>query len=123
MKRLITLLTVLLSLVIFVMPTHADDIFQCYPDSGAYFVGKRLHVHCTVADNGISYFALPATTTNKKGKVLYNPEADRVLSIITTAVAEGKDIIIHYDSSDVSGEAIGCQTYDCRLIKAIAIMN
>jgi len=125
MKRAITLMTILLAFAIFAMPTHAENAwYPCTPVSGAYYVGSRLHVKCSNPNppgDTTFYFALSTSTTSWKGKTEVNPEAETVMNIITTAIAEGKTINILCDIDDESGADIGCQTIDCRLMKAIEI--
>jgi hypothetical protein len=48
--------------------------------------------------------------------------AARVLSIMLTAKALGKNLQIYYNASG-NGSAYGCQTNDCRPIDAIEMMN
>jgi hypothetical protein len=95
-------------------PDSSDAVFTCTPS----FIGAfptRVHVLCTVAapPGGIYYFAAP--TSDSKN-------ANRVLSIMLTAKALGKNLQIYYDTAG-NGSAYGCQTGDCRPINAIEIMN
>ena len=124
MKRSIALLTVLLAFVIFILPTHAEEVWHtCPPENATYWAGQRLMVKCEVAyDDGIQWFACPLYTTVKK-KTKINPEADYVWSAIMTAIAAGNPLAIRFDPEDTSGIDVGCLSSNCRLIKAIAIDN
>jgi hypothetical protein len=63
---------------------------------------------------GIQYFAL--STANAA-------HAARVLSVLSTAHAAGRQLSILYEPSDTSGTAIGCLETDCRLILAAAFLQ
>lgn len=86
--------------------------FQCNPVDVAVFVASRIHVRCNPGDGAIAFFALSVANAN---------EANRVLSIASTALAIGKRLIIFYDPADLSGANVGCDNSDCRLIQAIAM--
>ncbi len=81
----------------------------CNPENVATYT-SRVHIKCTVADNGIQYFAAP--TSNSK-------HAARVLSLLLTAQAAGKQVSVLYDTADTSGAAYGCELSDCRPILAV----
>jgi hypothetical protein len=66
------------------------------------------------APGGIQYFAL-ATVDSK--------QSARMLSLLLTAKAVGKNVVVLYNASDLSGASIGCQTNDCRLIQALALVG
>lgn len=70
----------------------------------------RVHVKCTAAISGISYFAVSTADASK---------AARVLSILSTANVAGRTLSILYDPADTSGTSIGCQAADCRLLQAV----
>jgi hypothetical protein len=72
----------------------------------------RLHVQCSAAVGGISYFALNTADA---------PVAARILSILTTAQVAGRTLGIRYDPADTAGTSIGCQSSNCRLIRAVWI--
>jgi hypothetical protein len=72
--------------------------------------GTRVHVRCAAAVGGISYFALSTSEPHR---------AARVLSLATTALVAGRTLIINFDPADLSGASFGCQTNDCRVIRAI----
>jgi hypothetical protein len=94
-------------------PDSPDIVYTCTPS----FIGTfptRVHVLCTVAaPGGIFYFASPTSDSKM---------AARVLSIMLTAKALGKNLQIYYNASG-NGSAYGCQTNDCRPIDAIEMMN
>jgi len=73
-------------------------------------VQPRVHVQCVAAVGGIKYFAY---RSNDRDAVA------RVLTILTAARAAGADLIINYDPADTSGGAWGCNTSDCRPIRAV----
>ena len=81
----------------------------CNPENVATYT-TRVHIKCTVADNGIQFFAAP--TSNSK-------HAARVLSLLLTAQAAGKQVSVLYDPADTSGTAYGCLEVDCRPILAV----
>lgn len=82
---------------------------SCTPDAVVAYT-SRVHVHCTAAVGGISYFAVSTADP---------ANAARILSILSTAEVAGRTLSILYDPADTSGAAIGCQTGDCRLIQAV----
>lgn len=82
---------------------------SCTPVSVMTYTG-RVHVKCSAAVGGISYFA--ASTADASN-------AARVLSVISTAQVAGRTLSILYDPADTSGTAISCQAADCRLIQAV----
>ena len=83
----------------------------CTPDQVVVFTNApRLHVHCTAAVGGVSYFAISTAD---------QAQAARVLTVINTALVAGRTLVIRYDPADLSGAPIGCQTNDCRLIQAV----
>jgi hypothetical protein len=86
------------------------DVF-CTPSQVVVFAeAPRLHVRCSESFGGIVYFATPTTDA---------AQASRILSVIESALIAGRPLVIKYDPSDTSGAGIGCQTNDCRLIRAI----
>jgi len=85
----------------------AVKTFTCDPIDVAVFTNKRIHVRCSPADGTIAWFALGVTDSG---------EANRMLSILSTAFTAKKKLTIWYDPADTSGASIGCQTNDCRLI-------
>ena len=70
----------------------------------------RVHVKCAAAIGGVVFFAVSTQDS---------AHAARVLSVITAAQVAGRTPTILYDPADLSGAAIGCQTNDCRLIRAV----
>ena len=92
-------------------PVHANTVkwYSCNPENVATYT-SRVHIKCTVADNGIQYFAAP--TSNSK-------HAARVLSLLLTAQAAGKQVSVLYDTTDTSGAAYGCELSNCRPILAV----
>ena len=88
----------------------ATKTFTCTPVDVAVFVKSRVHVQCSPGDGAIKWFALGVGDQN---------EANRVLSVLSTALAAQKHLTIWYDPNDLSGGAIGCNTGDCRLIQGV----
>ncbi len=94
-------------------PDSPDVTYICTPSYIGTF-SNRVHVLCTVAaPGGIFYFAAPTSDSKM---------AARVLSIMLTAKALGKNLQIYYSTSG-NGSAYGCQTNDCRPIDAIEMTN
>ena len=90
-------------------PDSPQAVYVCTPAYIGAFK-TRVHVRCTVAaPGGIIYFAAP--TSDSKN-------AARILSIMLTAKALGKNLQVYYTAS-ASGASFGCQTGDCRPIDAI----
>jgi hypothetical protein len=92
----------------------AEKPFNCNPKEVAAFPKSRIHVACAPGDGAIVFFALGLSSQD---------DANRVLSLASTAVALKKTIQIFYDPSDLSGANIGCQTNDCRLIRGIRLFQ
>ena len=90
-----------------------QDFFTCTSTGVAVFT-TRIHVECSPAAPGnIRFFALGTSDANHTA---------RTLSLLSMAHVTGKPLYIAYDASDTSGEAIGCQTEDCRLIQHAIIL-
>jgi hypothetical protein len=90
-------------------PDNPEATYICTPNYIGTFP-TRVHVLCTVAaSGGIFYFAAPTSDSKM---------AARVLSIMLTAKALGKNLQIYYSTSG-DGSAYGCQTSNCRPIDAI----
>ncbi len=83
----------------------------CTPTESMMF-SQRIHVKCASAVGGIIYFSLG---TNN------DAAAERALSMINTALVAGRSLAVLYDPDDTGGTAIGCLSFDCRLIQAIGI--
>jgi len=86
----------------------ATKTFTCHPVDVGVFPKNRIHVRCSPADGAIEWFALGITDEG---------DANRMLSIVSTAFATKKRLTIWYDPADLSGAGIGCLTKDCRLIQ------
>lgn len=77
----------------------------------AYSTGSaRVHVQCAAPVGNISYFAVSGADA---------AVAARILSVASTALVSGRTLTIWYDPADLSGQNIGCQNTDCRLILGI----
>lgn len=91
-----------------------SETAKCVPAEVAVFVkSPRIHVKCASPTNGILFFAVGTTDVAL---------AQRVLTIMTEALVAKKALSIVYDSTDLSGSAIGCLNADCRLIVTISIL-
>jgi len=94
------------------MACAAQKTFTCTPVDVAVFVKQRVHVRCGPGDGAIQWFALGVSDQN---------EANRVLSLVSTAFATQKRLTVWYDPADLSGAAIGCANNDCRMIQGLAM--
>jgi hypothetical protein len=86
------------------------DVFCTANQVVVFTEAPRLHVRCDESFGGVFFFANSTTDA---------AQASRILSVIQTALVAGRTLIIRYDPDDLSGAGIGCQTNDCRLIRAI----
>jgi hypothetical protein len=82
----------------------------CTPSNVMVFY-NRVHVKCVETVGGIQYFAAPTDDA---------AHVSRVLTILSTALAAGRQLSIVYNPADTSGTAFGCQANDCRTIQAAA---
>ncbi len=88
---------------------------QCTPAEVTVFAkSPRVEVKCAKATNGIILFDLPTSDSNL---------AQRVLTVLMTAVTDKKNLRITYDDNDTSGQALGCAKTDCRMIIEIALIS
>jgi hypothetical protein len=69
----------------------------------------RVHVQCSSAIAGITYFAVSTADP---------AYAARVLNVITAAQALGRTVNLQFDDNTASNPS-GCLTGDCRLITAV----
>lgn len=88
----------------------AETTTNCTPIRVAAFK-NRVHVQCSSAVGGISFFAAPTSDPQN---------AARILSLISTAQVAGRNLLIWYDPANTSGASFGCQTKDCRIINGVA---
>ena len=92
-----------------------SETAKCTPAEVVVFVNApRIHVKCTAPTNKILYFAVGTTDTAL---------AQRVLTVMTDALVYGKALSIVYNPNDVTGEAIGCLSADCRLIVSVSLVR
>jgi hypothetical protein len=82
------------------------DQFTCTPQSVSTFE-PRIHVRCIPSDGAIEYFAV---NTDNSGN------ANRFLSLVSTALALSKKLAINYDANDQSGDDFGCDPANCRIM-------
>ncbi|NMO21021.1 hypothetical protein HPC49_45355 [Pyxidicoccus fallax] len=93
------------------VPALADSA-SCTPANVAVY-SSRIHVKCAASvAGGIWYFALPTSDT---------AHANRMLSLLSTALAGGRTLSIDYNPSSTAGTSIGCLSSDCRLINFVAM--
>ncbi len=90
----------------------APKFFTCVPIDVSVYVKSRVHVRCGPGDGAIQYFAISVSDQN---------EANRVLSLVSTAYAMQKRINILYEPTDLSGASFGCGIADCRIIMGLAM--
>jgi hypothetical protein len=90
----------------------AFTIFNCTPATVAAFT-NRVHVRCSPASGSIAYFAYCSTKDSAN--------ANRFLSIFTTAKVTGKTIYIYYNANDTSGTSCGCASNNCRVIQGAEV--
>lgn len=91
---------------------QADESFPCKVKDVTVFSG-RIHVRCTtMTAAGIYFFALPTSNS---------VQANRLLTIGSTALVSGRKFVAIYDPGDTSGAAWGCQASDCRALLGFAI--
>jgi hypothetical protein len=88
---------------------------RCIPaEIAVYTQSPRVHVKCTSPTQGILYFAIGTQDAQN---------AQRVLTVLTTAITTGRALSIIYDPSDTSGQEIGCLPSNCRMIVAVSIVR
>lgn len=88
----------------------AETTTVCTPIRVAVFK-NRVHVQCSSAVGGISFFAAPTSDS---------ANVARILSLLSTAQVAGRNVLIWYDPANTSGASFGCQTNDCRPINGVA---
>lgn len=88
------------------------SIFSCSPVTVAAFT-NRVHVSCNPAAGSIAYFAYCSTKDSAN--------ANRFLSLFTTAKVTGKAIYIYYNPNDTSGTSCGCNSGNCRVIEGAEV--
>lgn len=84
---------------------------SCTPVNSMSYA-NRVHVKCSAAVSGISYFAVSSSNADT---------ANRAMSTINAAMVSGRNLNVLYDPADLSGSSIGCSNSDCRLIQAIGL--
>jgi hypothetical protein len=93
-------------------PAQTQATTICTPLTVAEFP-NRIHIHCTVAVSGISYFAVATSDPSR---------AAHALALFATALASGHDVRIFYDAANTNGTAIGCLAADCRLADGVELL-
>jgi len=79
--------------------------FDCTINNIAVFP-HRIHVHCTTAVSGISYFAASGDGANALA-------TNRFMVLLNTAYSLGKHVYIYY-YTDTADNPSGCNASDCR---------
>jgi hypothetical protein len=93
-------------------PSAPLSVISCSPSTVAAFT-NRVHVSCNPAAGSIVYFAYCSTKDSAN--------ANRFLSIFTTAKVTGKAIYIYYNPNDTSGTSCGCASNNCRVIEGAEV--
>ena len=91
-------------------PRWRARIRGLHPLEVAVWAESRIHVRCTEASDGSDYFALSTR----------DPDVDRVLSILQTAISTGTPLGLAY-SVDSAENPEGCLVQDCRKIRAVSL--
>ena len=89
----------------------APTWISCTPVQSMSY-SSRVHVKCSAAVSGISYFALSTSNADT---------AARAMTTINAAMVSGRGLSALYDPADLTGSSIGCANSDCRLIQAIGL--
>jgi hypothetical protein len=89
----------------------AEKRFTCTP-ADVFVFQSRLHVKCSPGDGSITFFALGFGNNN---------HANRILSILSTALVAKRSLSILYDPVDLDGVNLGCLKIDCRLIRGVGM--
>lgn len=95
-----------------VLTTHT-----CTP-TGIGVFSNRIHVRCSTGgapSAAITYFAYCTASDSAL--------AARYLSTMTAAKATGKNLVVYYDSTNLSGSSCGCSTGDCRVFTGLEMQN
>ena len=119
MFRIFSIVFVLVASVMMLADAHAQSngpaavaaARSCTPAAVGDFQ-IRIHVRCSTAVDGIVYYAVATTDSNR---------AARVLAILSGAFLGGHQVEIYYDPADLSGSSIGCSNVDCRLLLNVEI--
>lgn len=122
------ILLALLGLLYPSTPVHAVNKWITCTPANVMVAGNRIHVRCVNKKPGVSwspshdpedrkidirFFAAP--TANEKF-------ANRVQSLMQTALVAGKKLRIRYNMDDITnGPKFGCLKHDCRPILLLAI--
>jgi hypothetical protein len=91
-------------------PVLAAEIeIECTPNL-VFVHRERLSVRCDQSVDGIIFFVSPTENA---------PQAARALTVIQSALLTGRSLFIQFDPNDLSGDRIGCEVGNCRLIQGI----
>jgi hypothetical protein len=112
MKKLIVAAVLLGSLI--VAGSASAATFTCTPVD-VLVATNRIHIKCSTAvldgSSSIRWFAVSATADV--------PFANRFLTIGTTALVAGRNVMFTWTAGDTSGTAFGCAAADCRKAAAV----
>jgi hypothetical protein len=98
-----------------VVASAGSDSFFCDANGVAIIPKKRISMRCaSPAPGGIVFFDM-----SLKNKV----EAPLAIQVMTAAVTQNKDVQVVYDPDDLSGEKIGCNAMNCRLIQLLQMVQ
>ena len=88
----------------------APTSISCVP-AGVASSSSLVHVECATPVGGIKYFALPVAAKD---------EANRLISLASTALVAGRTLGIWYDPADTTtGPTFGCASANCRRVLSI----
>jgi hypothetical protein len=90
-----------------------EEYYSCKPYDVSVFP-ERIHVRCDKpTSGGIEFFAVPTASTDPA-------QVARILSVLLTAKATGKNVIVEYGPADTSGTDFGCTASNCRRLLSVA---
>ncbi|MDE3012439.1 MAG: hypothetical protein KGI67_16275, partial [Pseudomonadota bacterium] len=91
-----------------------EKMAACRPVETAVFQ-NRIHVRCeTPVDKRFPFFAV--STVDPRS-------ANRFLSVAETAQVTERFVMVDFDSNDTSGSAFGCGADNCRVARAILLID
>ena len=101
-------------------------VVTCVPNEvGQFDLGStysRVHIRCQspINDGGgiIYFFSMPSPIDTTPASLAI---VDRLISISTTAIATGKNMVFEFVSGDQSGSSFGCDYSNCRRIIGFAL--
>jgi len=114
-QLMVALLLVLGSVLAVVPSSHAASVYHSCTPVESFAFADRIHVKCAEPVNQtIVYFSAPTSDVNNVA---------RWLSMITTAQAGRKTLLIWTDPADTKGPSFNCGLPNCRPILGLGIIN